>query len=93
MGLRSSYRPVSPLMVFMAMTVVGAIPPKLKLQSWIFHELEFVGFSSNTRMPVFTIAISSSRRRACLKAKTYSSYKNENFLKQFTIQEVTSMQS
>ena len=75
-GLQSSYLPVSPLMVFMAMTVVGAMPPKLKLQSFIFHELEFVCFSKSTRMPVFTMAMSSSRRRACLKANTYSCYRN-----------------
>jgi len=59
-------------MVFMAMTVVGAMPPKLKVQSFIFHELELVGFSSNTLMAVFTMAMSSSRRRACLNAKIYS---------------------
>ena len=71
----SAYLPVSPLMVFMAMTVVGAMPPKLKLQSLICHELEFTCFSNNTLIAVFTMAISSSRRRACLKAKTCSCYK------------------
>ena len=70
-----SHLPLSPLIVFMAMTVVGAMPPKLKLQSFIFHELEFVCFSKSTRMPVFTMAMSSSRRRACLKANTYSCWR------------------
>ena len=64
-------------MVFMAMTVVGAMPPKLKLQSFICHERGNVGFSSNTLMAVFTMAMSSSRRRACLNAKTYSRYKTK----------------
>ena len=77
MGLQSSYRPVSPLMVFLAMTVEGAMPPKLKLQSFICHELEFVRFSNITLMAVFTMAMSSSRRRACLNAKTYSHYKTK----------------
>ena len=66
---------MSPLMVFMAMTVVGAIPPKLKLQSFICHEPEFVRFSKITLIAVFTMAMSSSRRRACLNAKTCSCYK------------------
>ena len=71
----SPYLPVSPLMVFMAMTVEEAMPPKLKLQSLIRRELEFTCFSNNTLIAVFTTAMSSSRRRACLKAKTYSCYK------------------
>ena len=71
----SPYLPVRPLMVFMAMTVEEAMPPKLKLQSLIRHELEFTCFSNNTLIAVFTMAMSSSRRRACLKAKTYSCYK------------------
>ena len=62
------YRPVRPLMVFRAITVVGAIPPKLKLQSLICHEEELPCFSNSTLIPVLTIAMSSSRRRACLKA-------------------------
>ena len=62
------YRPVRPLMVFIAITVVGAIPPKLKLQSLICHEEELPCFSNSTLIPVLTIAMSSSRRRACLKA-------------------------
>lgn len=67
-------------MVFKAMTVVDAMPPKLKLQSLICHEPAFRSFSSNTLMPVFTMAISSSRLRACLKAKTYSCCKNKHYL-------------
>ena len=85
MGLRSSYRPVSPLMVFMAMTVVGPMPPKLKLQSFICQKLEFVGFSNITLMAVVTIAMSSSRLRACLKANTYTPYETENAKPQIII--------
>ena len=62
------YRPVRPFMVFIAITVVGAIPPKLKLQSLIFHEEELSCFSNSTLIPVLTMAMSFSRRRACLKA-------------------------
>ena len=62
------YLPVRPLMVFIAITVVGAIPPKLKVQSLICHEEELPCFSNSTLIPVLTIAMSSSRRRACLKA-------------------------
>ena len=75
MVVPSPYLPVSPLMVFIAMTVVGARPPKLKLQSLMCQELELLCFSNNTLMAVFTMAISSSRRRACLKENTYSCYK------------------
>lgn len=74
------YLLVRPWMVFKAMTVVGAMPPKLKLQSLICHEPAFRSFSSSTLMPVFTMAISSSRLRACLKAKTYSCCKNKHYL-------------
>lgn len=68
----SPYLPVKHFMVFKAITVVGAIPPKVKLQSLICHELEFVCFSSCTLMAVFTMAMSSSRLRACLKANMCS---------------------
>ena len=74
------YLLVRPWMVFKAITVVGAMPPKLKLQSLICHEPAFRSFSSNTLMPVFTMAISSSRLRACLKAKTYSCCKYKHYL-------------
>lgn len=72
LGEPSPYLPVKHFMVFKAITVVGAIPPKVKLQSLICHELEFVCFSSCTLMAVFTMAMSSSRLRACLKANMCS---------------------
>lgn len=70
-----TYLPIRLFMVFTAMTVVRAMPPKLKLQSLICHELHFVCFPSNTLIAAFTIAMSCSRRRACLMAKTYSFWK------------------
>ena len=72
------YLPMRALMVSTAITVVGAMPPKLKVQSLIFHELLHRSLSNNTLMQVLTMAISPSRLRDCLKANTYSCCKQSS---------------
>lgn len=55
------------LQVFLAKTVVGAIPPKAKYALLTM----LLSGSKNTFNAILTIAISSSRLLACLKAIKY----------------------
>ena len=69
---RLQYLPMRAFMVSTAITVVGAMPPKLKVQSLIFHKPLHRSLSNNTLMQVLTMAKSLSHLRDCLKANTYS---------------------
>ena len=69
---RLQYLPMRALMVSTAITVVGATPPNVKVQSLIFHKPLHRSLSNNTLMQVLTMAISLSCLRDCLKANTYS---------------------
>ena len=66
-----AHLPITSSLHLVTMTVVGAKPPKLSAMSAMTCESR----SRHTHMPAFTIAMSSSRRFACLYPYKYSFYK------------------
>lgn len=66
------YLPIRKLLARRATTVVGAIPPKLNVQSLTICADCNEDFSIMILIPAFTIVISSERRRACLNPRKYS---------------------
>ena len=66
------YLPIRKLLARRATTVIGAIPPKLNVQSLTTCADGIEDFSITILIPALTIAISSERRRACLNPRKYS---------------------